>query len=426
MKDVKEKARYRYELADNLLFDYEAVEKHLEKMAAKGWRIDKINTNLWKYRKAEPAKVKYAVTYAPDASVFDPHPTMNQQTLADFCAQAGWVKVGDWSQAQVFVNERENPVPIETDEEIRLEVIKKSMKKSWIPANVMLILVMVFNAWRTISRFVKDPVQDLSSYWGLLTLTFMIVATALVSANLIGYFIWLRKSEKSVAAGGTCTSPRIIRQINRWSLPAAVIYFVAIIMAAAGEGAPGAAMYMILYMAGFLLMVTILSKTKDYLKSRGVSRGKNIAVFVVLDIILAFVMVGALTAFILSGPGLTADKDPYEPTVKGTFLAERTYGELADPEIGYEITEIKADWLYDWCFDKKINEKLGSMQMKHESLENPHIWGADAIYECWIHNRDYTYKWILVKDKYIVEIWGDDEIAENAVKGGGILDKLGI
>ena len=106
MKEVKEKARYRYELADNLLFDYEAVEKHLEKMAAKGWRIDKINTNLWKYRKAKPAKVKYAVTYAPDASVFDPHPTMNQQTLADFCAQAGWVKVGDWSQAQVFVNER--------------------------------------------------------------------------------------------------------------------------------------------------------------------------------------------------------------------------------------------------------------------------------------------------------------------------------
>ena len=348
MKEVKEKARYRYELADNLLFDYEAVEKHLEKMAAKGWRIDKINTNLWKYRKAKPAKVKYAVTYAPDASVFDPHPTMNQQTLADFCAQAGWVKVGDWSQAQVFVNERENPVPIETDEEIRLEVIKKSMKKSWIPANVMLILLMVFNAWRTISRFVKDPVQDLSSYWGLLTLTFMIVATALVSANLIGYFIWFKKSEKSVAAGGTCTSPRIIRLINRWSLPAAVIYFVAIIMAAAGEGAPGAAMYMILYMAGFLLMVTILSKTKEYLKSRGVSRGKNIAVFVVLDIIMAFAMVSALTAFVLSGPGLTADKDPYEPTVKGTFLAERTYGELADPEIGYEITEIKADWLYDW------------------------------------------------------------------------------
>ncbi|MBR3705447.1 MAG: DUF2812 domain-containing protein, partial [Firmicutes bacterium] len=242
MKEVKEKARYRYELADNLLFDYEAVEKHLEKMAAKGWRIDTINTNLWKYRKAEPAKVKYAVTYAPDASVFDPQPTMNQQTLADFCAQAGWVKVGDWSQAQVFVNERENPVPIETDEEIRLEVIKKSMKKSWIPANVMLILVMVFNAWRTISRFVKDPVQDLSSYWGLLTLIFMIVATALVSANLIGYFIWFKKSEKSVATGGTCTNPRIIRQINRWSLPAAVIYFVAIIMAAAGEGAPGAAM----------------------------------------------------------------------------------------------------------------------------------------------------------------------------------------
>ena len=193
--------RYRRELANYLLFDYEAVEAHLEKMAAKGWHIDTVNTNVWKYRKGKPAKVKYAVTYAPDASVFAPEPSVNQQTLADFCAEAGWVKVGDWGQAQIFVNERENPVPIETDEEIRLEVIRNSMKKSWIPANVLLILLMVFNAWRTISRFVKDPVQDLSSYWGLLTLTFMIVATVLVSANLIGYFIWLRKSEKSVDNG---------------------------------------------------------------------------------------------------------------------------------------------------------------------------------------------------------------------------------
>lgn len=419
--------RYRRELANYLLFDYEAVEAHLEKMAAKGWHIDTVNTNVWKYRKGEPAKVKYAVTYAPDASVFAPEPSVNQQTLADFCAEAGWVKVGDWGQAQIFVNQRENPVPIETDEEIRLEVIRKSMKKSWIPANVLLILLMVFNAWRTISRFVKDPVQDLSSYWGLLTLTFMIVATVLVSANLTGYFIWLRKSEKSVDNGGSCTSPRIVRQINRWSLPAATVYFVAIIMAAAGEGAPGAAAYMVLYMIGFVLMVTILGKTKDFLKSRGVSRGANIAVFVILDIVMAFAMVSALTAFILAGPGLTADeKNPYEPTVHGTFLMQRTYGELDDPEVGYEIVEIKADRLYDWCFEKILNEKRGSIEIKHEKLENPHIWGADEIYECWLHNRDYTYKWILVKDNYIVEIWGDDEIAENAVKGGGVLEKLGI
>ena len=418
--------KYRRELANYLLFDYEAVEKHLEKMAAKGWHIDTVNTNVWKYRKGEPAKVKYAVTYAPDASVFAPEPSVNQQTLADFCAEAGWVKVGDWGQAQIFVNERENPVPIETDENIRLEVIRKSMKKSWIPANVMLILVMVFNAWRTISRFFKDPVADLSSVWGLLTLTFMIVGTVLVSANLIGYFIWLHKSGKAVANGGSCTDPRIIRQINRWSLPAATVYFVAIIMAAAGEGAPGAALYLILYMVGFVLIVAILSKTKEFLKSRGVSRGANIAVFVILDIIMAFAMVGALTVFVLNGPGFGTEKDPYEPTVHKTFLMQRTYGELADPEIGYEIIEIKADRLYDWCFGKILNEKRGSLEIQHESLENPYIWGADEIYRCWLHNRDYTYKWVLVKDNYIVEIQGDDEVMEVAVKGGGILDKLGI
>ena len=32
-------------------------------------------------------------------------------------------------------------------------------------------------------------------------------------------------------------------------------------------------------------------------------------------------------------------------------------------------------------FAKILNEKRGSIEIKHECLENPHIWGADEIYE---------------------------------------------
>ena len=236
MNEGKERVRYKRQLINFLLFDYEGVEAHLEKMAAKGWILDTVGQTVWKYRKEEPAKLKYAVTYAPDASMFAPEPSENQQTLADFCAQAGWVKVGDWSQAQIFVSDRENPVPIETDEEIRLDVIRESMHKSWIPANVVLILLMVFNTWRSINNFERDPVANLSSYWMLMTQVFVFIAVVLVASNLVGYFIWMKKSRRQVAEGGRCCSPGIVRQLNKWSLIGAGAYFVLFILSTISEG----------------------------------------------------------------------------------------------------------------------------------------------------------------------------------------------
>ena len=59
MKNVK----YCYETL--CLYDYRGIEERLSAMAAKGWRLEHIG-RLWKYRRAEPAKVRYAVTYMSD------------------------------------------------------------------------------------------------------------------------------------------------------------------------------------------------------------------------------------------------------------------------------------------------------------------------------------------------------------------------
>ena len=43
------------------LYDYRGVEEHLSAMAAQGWRLEKASGSLWKYRRAEPASLRYAV-----------------------------------------------------------------------------------------------------------------------------------------------------------------------------------------------------------------------------------------------------------------------------------------------------------------------------------------------------------------------------
>ena len=70
------------------LYDYQGVEHHLEAMAAKGWRLERIGPYFWHYRRAEPAQVSYAVTYVSDGSLFNPRPTENQERLDELCAAA--------------------------------------------------------------------------------------------------------------------------------------------------------------------------------------------------------------------------------------------------------------------------------------------------------------------------------------------------
>ena len=33
------------------LYDYQGVERHLEAMAAKGWRLERVGTYFWQYRR---------------------------------------------------------------------------------------------------------------------------------------------------------------------------------------------------------------------------------------------------------------------------------------------------------------------------------------------------------------------------------------
>ena len=69
----------KYRLEPFLYYDGEGIVRHLEKMAARGWRLEKAGPFFWRYRRAESARVRYAVTYFPKASDFNPYPPPSQE-----------------------------------------------------------------------------------------------------------------------------------------------------------------------------------------------------------------------------------------------------------------------------------------------------------------------------------------------------------
>ena len=55
----------RWELNLYSFYDHTGMERHLEKMAAKGWLLESIGTTLWRYCRIEPQKLRFSVAYSP-------------------------------------------------------------------------------------------------------------------------------------------------------------------------------------------------------------------------------------------------------------------------------------------------------------------------------------------------------------------------
>lgn len=74
-------------------YDQQAIQEKLEEVAQKGWMLEKTGNFMWTYKRIEPKKLRFSVTYFPAASDFDPSPTDGELTKIDYCRHDGWILV---------------------------------------------------------------------------------------------------------------------------------------------------------------------------------------------------------------------------------------------------------------------------------------------------------------------------------------------
>ena len=65
--------------------DRTGIQYYLEKMALKGWMLDKITKWSWHFRRIEPRRVHFAVSYFAKTSSFEPEPPEELLRFRDFC-----------------------------------------------------------------------------------------------------------------------------------------------------------------------------------------------------------------------------------------------------------------------------------------------------------------------------------------------------
>lgn len=132
-------------LENFVFYDTESVTAHLEDMAQKGWALADVTNPLWTYEEIPPEKRTYRTAFYPANQVYAPNAPEKQEEYIAYCEQAGWHYVTNWDNMLIFYTTAENPVPLETDEALRLEATHKAMKRSWLSVHVVLGVLFLLN-----------------------------------------------------------------------------------------------------------------------------------------------------------------------------------------------------------------------------------------------------------------------------------------
>lgn len=112
-----------------------ALEEYLEEKALEGWMLDDIICGFLIFKKNKLQKCKFAVDIFTDK---------NKDEYIEYCEAGGWKYLFQHNKFLIFYTEEETITPIQTDEEIVLKKVRKSILRSLL-YNIFLIGVMIFN-----------------------------------------------------------------------------------------------------------------------------------------------------------------------------------------------------------------------------------------------------------------------------------------
>ena len=207
------------------LYDHTNIEKHLEKMALKGWLIESIGSYFWKYQKSEPQMLRFSVVYYPKTVNEGTVVSADRQHFIDMCTSGGWKYVINQGQMHIFCTKDENTPPIETDPEIQIECIHNFAKHEIIynyclAATLFLLLFAAF-----IYRMWKEPVEAIDNQLYRVWDSPFIVGFSIY--NIISYLSWYKKAKSAAENGEFTDTKRLIKiEVLLW----APIYFFSAVM----------------------------------------------------------------------------------------------------------------------------------------------------------------------------------------------------
>lgn len=419
MKDTK------YIFMDTACFDYHRLQEKLTRLAASGWHLEKPGNFTWKFRRGEPKAVRYEIIFSPAASAFNSRPTEAEEDLADLCAQAGWERVGTLAQLQVFRNENPNATPLETDEEQKLQNIQRTMRKHFLPQQVLMIVLFLLQFLMHGSTALMHPTRTLSSGLMVTTLVMLLWVVATYAVLLISSLLWLRKARLAVDAGQTIPHYHFYRRF-RWVIWGMLVVYLLMLLLTVEP----------LFTLWVLVISALLIGTTFAMialcKHMNAPRWVNIAVPVAVG---SLVMMGATFVLIMTMDNLSLGLDlptdvPLPLTLTqltGETGTERTtleaqssplvsyarcWDEGSEERISYTIVDIHCPLFYDMILNEQeqsFRQIAGWLPDATITYGNRDLFDAEYIRRCISGGYD---RWFICWDDRVVSLKTSWELTE--------------
>lgn len=420
--------------------EYTKMEKHLEEMAEQGWMLKKAGTLLWKYEEMEPKKLHFSIVFFPKTTALEPEPSENLLMLREFCEKTGWKLAAEIGQMQIFYNEEEEPIPIETECWAQLKNIHETAKTNVILPFGILVVNAIVQILLQIFMFSNNPIDWLSGDYNLYLVFLWILLGTGCLGEIIHYVLWYKKAKRIAEEEEyliEAKSPWVFRMIY---LGLSLVVLVLAILSLIGVTSGKYGIYMLIWSA---IIVGVPFGVSRFLKAKKVSAKINIIVTLVAGIMVALAMTaGAFWLIMWDADEIfhtdtqmplqlrdlkTGNVSEYEKIyqVNESMILSHiesweiaTWGKAEEEYISleYDVIQVKVDWAYKFCkeeflhkYDDIYEDVSEWASYGFQKVDMP-VWQADEVYQRYT-NRPRN-EFVLCYEERIIRIEFDWDVTE--------------
>ena len=378
MKDSSKKANTLTQSKAIAYDNLSATARHLEKMAKEGWMLKEVlGMGKLTFEKCEPKTLRFSVEIFAEGSVFDTTPTNENLEYIEYCKRAGWNFICANGNLNFFYTEDKNAPEIETDQEMKLNIIRKAMR----PNNVITPLIMLlmggfflYNSLVIQLNLTEASVLQFSS------LSLWTVAVALNLVKLIHHFLWIAKAKGAVKNGNKI--PENKHFANFWTgflLLAAIgiIYSALSVWAGITYHEPFVYLIPITWFI-ILSLVLVYRKFSLYLEKKKIQRGSYRAIsMLVVPLCICYITMMIIVVYIIL---LNKNNDKLPVMDPADKLVFDTTGELEESITSWGHFMLNYD-TYNLSHEHHTpndastdNDKLTDLHINIFSTENQQIY----------------------------------------------------